>query len=208
MASSDKILVNRAPVLTLWAAVVAERLGHAHDAALTLGKAVAGLNAQSKGRRLGIFEAPEFKAEPGKAKPAPAKPADTVLLLGRAVAVSKTPEGVRAVVKGKPESATAVRRYLDQKFGDDLGAVTRALTALAEAVPPQELDAEAYALYEQFRPEIPEGVKGWGAKGVLDLGRIRRLVDRQGTGRRGGTPQSGRSRSRRGAAPGTSWCRR
>ena len=42
-------------MLALWAAVVAERLGFARDEALTLGKAVAGLNAQSKGRALGIF---------------------------------------------------------------------------------------------------------------------------------------------------------
>ena len=34
------IRVNRAPVLTLWATVVAERLGFDHDAALTLGRAV------------------------------------------------------------------------------------------------------------------------------------------------------------------------
>jgi hypothetical protein len=51
----DTISINRAPVLTLWAAVVAERLGFEHDEALTLGKAVPGLTAQSKGQRLGIF---------------------------------------------------------------------------------------------------------------------------------------------------------
>lgn len=58
-----KITINRAPVLTLWAAVVAERSGHDPDAALTLGRAVAGLNAQSKGRRLGIFEEAQDKKE-------------------------------------------------------------------------------------------------------------------------------------------------
>lgn len=42
------ILINRAPVLTLWATTVAERLGFAQDEALSLGKAVAGLTAQSK----------------------------------------------------------------------------------------------------------------------------------------------------------------
>src|SRR5262245_24241278 len=47
---------NRAPVLMLWAAVVAQRLGFDEDEALTLGKALAGLNAQAKGRRLGIFK--------------------------------------------------------------------------------------------------------------------------------------------------------
>jgi hypothetical protein len=39
----------------LWAAVIAERLGFERDEALTLGKVVAGLTAQSKGQRLGIF---------------------------------------------------------------------------------------------------------------------------------------------------------
>jgi hypothetical protein len=38
-------MMNRAPVLTLWAAVVGEVLGSEHDEALTLGRAVAGLNA-------------------------------------------------------------------------------------------------------------------------------------------------------------------
>jgi hypothetical protein len=46
-------MVKRAPVLTLWAAVVAEVLGLEHDEALTLGRAVAGLNAYSKGVSLG-----------------------------------------------------------------------------------------------------------------------------------------------------------
>jgi hypothetical protein len=50
------ILINRAPVLTLWAATVAERFGFDQDEALSLGKAVSGLNAQSKGQRLGIFK--------------------------------------------------------------------------------------------------------------------------------------------------------
>ena len=47
------ITINRAPVLTLWAAVVAERLGYSRDEALTLGRAVAGMNAQSKAVHLG-----------------------------------------------------------------------------------------------------------------------------------------------------------
>ena len=43
---NDVVLINRAPVLTLWAAVVAERLGYDYAAALSLGKALAGLNAR------------------------------------------------------------------------------------------------------------------------------------------------------------------
>jgi hypothetical protein len=49
-------VVNRAPVLTLWAAVVAEVLGFEHNEALTLRRAVAGLNAYSRGVSLGLFQ--------------------------------------------------------------------------------------------------------------------------------------------------------
>jgi hypothetical protein len=48
------MVINRAPVLTLWAAVVAEMLGFDYDEALTLGRVVAGLNAYSKGIALGL----------------------------------------------------------------------------------------------------------------------------------------------------------
>ncbi|WP_205082883.1 hypothetical protein [Paracraurococcus ruber] len=42
------ITVNRLPVLTLWAAVGAERLGHPPGTAPCLGKAVAGTAARAK----------------------------------------------------------------------------------------------------------------------------------------------------------------
>jgi len=47
----------------LWAAVVAQRLGFRWEESLSLGKALAGLNAQSKGRRLGIFKPHEEKTK-------------------------------------------------------------------------------------------------------------------------------------------------
>ena len=50
------IIVNRAPVLTLWATIVAERLGHPTDTALTLGRAVAGSAARIKARSIGREE--------------------------------------------------------------------------------------------------------------------------------------------------------
>jgi len=56
---SVTVSVNRAPVLTLWTAVVAERLGFDRPAALSLGKAMAGLTAQTKARRLGIYGPPK-----------------------------------------------------------------------------------------------------------------------------------------------------
>lgn len=52
-STSDKdqpVQINRAPVLTLWVAVVAERQGFSREAGLTFGKAISGMLAQSKGR--------------------------------------------------------------------------------------------------------------------------------------------------------------
>ena len=42
------VRVNRAPVLTLWAAIVAGRVGNAPDIALTLGRFVADSSARAK----------------------------------------------------------------------------------------------------------------------------------------------------------------
>jgi hypothetical protein len=53
------------------------------------------------------------------------------------------------------------------------------MEALAASHRPAELAAHAYRLYEEFRPEIPEGVRGWGARGSLDLDAIRALGRRR-----------------------------
>jgi len=168
-----KIKVNRAPVLTLWAAVVAERLGHSEAEALTLGKALAGLNAQSKGRRLGIY-APRPKSEAAGAKEA-ATPSETVELMGRQIPVVRTRQGLRAADKGEAMEPASVRRYLDSKFGDQLADVRQAMSDLARSYPPAELARHAFALYEKFRPQIPQGERGWGASGDLDLSLMHKL---------------------------------
>src|SRR5271166_4537099 len=166
--ATKTILINRAPVLTLWAAVVAQRLGFDEDEALTLGKSVAGLNAQAKGRRLGIFKPHEEKAKKAREKEQGER--FLIEVLGRPVTATNTDDGIRASRENKPIDPESVRRYLDDKFGENLKAVRSALQKLAKAYKPQELAQEAYTLYERFRPSIPEGVKGWGAKGDLDLG--------------------------------------
>jgi hypothetical protein len=174
--ANKKININRAPVLTLWAAVVAERLGYNQKEALTLAKAVAGLNAQSKGRRLGIYE--EKKDKPEEQGTQKNKPAhlEFIELLGRGVPVVKTAQGLRASIKGETIEPETVQSYLEKKFGADLDEARNSMELLARSFPPQELKTHAFNLYEKFRPEIPEGKKGWGVKGELDFGYIRSLA--------------------------------
>ena len=171
------ISINRAPVLTLWATVVAQRLGFNRDEGLSLAKAVAGLNAQAKGRSLGIFKPGFTKGKPlGDKKRGEAF---WVELCGRPVPAVNTTEGVRAVKSDKQLDPADVQKYLDGKFGEDLKSVEAAMKRLAASRDKKRLAEEAFKLYERFRPQIPPGTRGWGAKGDLDLRLIESLAKLQ-----------------------------
>lgn len=170
------VQINRAPVLTLWGAVVAERLGYDPLSALSLGKALAGLNAQAKGRRLGVFH-PKKAPDGGPPKKVGLGEELWIELCGRGIPSKNTVDGLRAVVRDKPVDPVAVQRYLEKKFGKDLDRVRAAMRDLAESFKPEDLSDRAYSLYEEFRPIIPKGKRGWGAKGDLDLDLIRSLAD-------------------------------
>lgn len=99
--SVGHVQVNRAPVLTLWAAVVAGRLGFSRDESLTMGRVVAGLNAYAKGKSLGLYQPQAHTLEHERKRLGP----DALLhvdLLNRAVPMMRTPQGLRAVSKDKP----------------------------------------------------------------------------------------------------------
>ena len=44
---------------------------------------------------------------------------------------------------------------------------------LAAAVGDEDLNRRGFRLYERFRPAVPPAESGWGAKGTLELERIR-----------------------------------
>jgi hypothetical protein len=130
------IRVNRAPALTLWATVVAERLGYSPATALTLGRVVAGSSARAKARRLGIIEETQ-EGEERHARAAALNPRrHTIHLLGRDMPVLAADDGTRT-------------------FGDRLGEARAALEALAASLPPAELNRIGFRLYERFRPDVP-----------------------------------------------------
>ena len=169
---TDTIRINRAPVLTLWAAVVAERLGFDRATALTLGQAVAGSSAYAKGVSLGILE-PTARAGARAGRPAGRGRGVRVDLLGRAVPVVRTPDGLRAVSKGKPGNPASIEKYLAGKFGDRPRGSPGGHGRAAAAHEPGDLNRRGFRLYERFRPEVPRGESGWGAMGELDLAKVR-----------------------------------
>jgi hypothetical protein len=169
------VQVNRAPVLTLWATVVAQCLGFDRDAALTMGRVIAGLNAYAKGRSLRLYE-PDPETVSAERKTLAPGAITHIDLLHRAVPVTSTPQGLRALSKGKPVDPASVQRYLESKFAAALAPVEQVMTALARSMSRADLCRRAYELYEAFRPSIPAGVRGWGAAGDLDLNTIRGLA--------------------------------
>jgi hypothetical protein len=131
------VRINRAPVLTLWAAVVAERLGFRWDEALTLGRALGGPNAYSNGLSLGLFEpAPEAVREQRRSEEG--KRMD-VGLMHRAVPVTATAEGLRALSNNRAIAPASVERYLAAKFGDALDPVVTVMRSMAKSMPPRVL---------------------------------------------------------------------
>jgi hypothetical protein len=164
----DEVTVNRAPVLTLWAAVVGARLGLSWDTALSVARVLCGRFARSKGRALGLVSALEPPASSGGVA--------SVSLMGETFRVADTFSGPRALDAGDTVSSAAVAKYLERAFGKALGAVRKAMEELAVAVPLEKLNASAFSLYCRFRPAVAAGVSGWASKGTLSLAAVRGLA--------------------------------
>ena len=155
-------MVNRAPVLTLWAAAVAEALGFENDEARTLGRAMAGLNAYSKGGSRGLFQ-PTPKEVQEQRQKMRKEETMTVDRLHRAVPAKPTDEGLRTLSGESPMRPENVQEYLESKFGDALEDVSKAMLGLAKSLPPSQLAEKAYILCEKLRPEIPPGKERMGS---------------------------------------------
>ena len=109
---SDTIQINRAPVLTLWAMVVAQRLGFKRDEALTIGKAVAGQTAHSKGTRLGIYEPTAKAIKEARAAKREETGVAYLSFMGRELPILNTDGGLRAVNADKPIKPESVEKCL------------------------------------------------------------------------------------------------
>jgi hypothetical protein len=168
------ITINRAPVLTLWASVVARRLGFERDEALTMGRAIASLDAHAKDAPL-VVETPSRKAIKEQRRGLKTGKRVQFDLLRRTVPVVRTREGLRALARNRPIAPDSVEQYLEIKFGDALKLVRNSMKRLARSMSAPEIAAQADELYEKFRPRVPAGEPGWVAEGKLDLGRIERL---------------------------------
>ena len=115
------IMINRAPVLTLWVAVVAKREGFKFEEGLSFGRAIAGLLAQSKGRKLGVYEELSKEEKEEKKRKRKMKEIEKFSVFGMNIPgkVVDVQSGfcLALEVGGKPISPSLVNNYLHKSFG-------------------------------------------------------------------------------------------
>ncbi|KAH7921823.1 hypothetical protein BV22DRAFT_1071622 [Leucogyrophana mollusca] len=169
-------IVNRAPLMTAWATVVAERLGFEREEALSIASVYTEMNAISKGVALNIFDQErkkELEPMPGGAQP-------YVDLMGRRSQLYQTQSSQwRALANGSPSLPGPAFLYISRAFRQTTAHIIGALRLLAGSYTPQELNTKGFALYADFRP----AVDGWGARGEVRCDRILSLRTK-GKGRR------------------------
>ncbi|KAK9897322.1 hypothetical protein P389DRAFT_183270 [Cystobasidium minutum MCA 4210] len=158
------VVINRAPVMTAWATVVAERLGFSRQEALSISHTYTNMNATSKGVSLGIYS-----PEKGKQRTTVGPSQPYVDLMGRKVPVLALQTGEwRGIANGaiaEPEQAFG---YIQRSFRQNMSAAIGAFRLLAETIEPDELNKLGFNLYAEFRPEV----HGWGERGHLNLGKV------------------------------------
>ncbi|EXJ75254.1 uncharacterized protein A1O5_01950 [Cladophialophora psammophila CBS 110553] len=183
--ATKPVLINRAPVLQLWAACVSQALYPVLPWAthLSIGSAISTLCAIAKGRAIGLIEKPSDdpaeRAEKERKRRAAEEGADDEINVMRFRLLLK--DG-GAIVSGRPQKANEV--LLRNKFGqgDEYERVKR---AMEEAIDTwrnrgqeKEFNVKAFHMYEEFRPSVQRGQGGWGKKGELRPEKIREVVSR------------------------------
>lgn len=163
--------MNRAPLLTLWVAVVATRKGYQWDTALTFGKSITTRFAKTKGESLGIDTGAETTTPAAQQRRKVR--IDQTIILEQSIPVMWTKQGLRACDDvGHEYLPDPSAKYIQHAFGANLDRVKATLEDLAQSFPDAStLDKLAYQLYTRFRP----ATSGWGAKGKLSLNAIRSL---------------------------------
>ena len=169
---SKPIIINRAPVLHLWSASVAQFL-HPDlpwDSCLSIGSAVSSLCAISKGRSIGVIEPKDSEAKSKKEKQG-----EEVAVMGFHLRI----EDGAVLLGGKAKAANG--EGLRKKFGEE--GYQAARHAFRQGLASwegceDELDGKAFHMYERFRPSVAGGQRGWGRKGELSLEEVRSVVSR------------------------------
>jgi hypothetical protein len=176
-SGSEPIIINRAPVLQLWGSVVAKFV---HPdlpwvACLSIGNAISSLCAVSKGRSIGLIEPVDDTKKDKKTRQRQFDDTRIVKVMGFSLPI----KGDAVILGGKPKPLKG--ETLKHKFGgQQYDAVKAAFEDSLQSWKghEDELNTKAFHMYEQFRPTVASGQKGWGRKGELSTSEIAKAIRR------------------------------
>lgn len=175
---NNSITINRAPILSLWSSCLTHFLHPTlpWSTALNIGAAISTITAISKGRSIGTIDKPnpvEASTKREERREAQAD-LDEINIMSFHLKIKNG----NAMVGDKPQKGS--EKGLRGKFGGE-GEYERCKEVMQEALEgwrgqEEELEGRAWGMYEEFRPSVPKGQKGWGRKGVLRLESVRSAV--------------------------------
>lgn len=175
------IVINRAPVLDLWASTVTHFLYPAlsWETCLSAGSAISALCAISKGRSIGTVDPPDPEKAEERKKERHEKEAalEELDVMGFKLHLN---EGL-VMMSGKKKSANEAA--LQKKFGqEEYDRVRQTFEQALETWEEGKVDLgkQAFGFYESFRPNVATGQKSWGRKGKLSLDKIKKIVSKPG----------------------------
>ncbi|KAF2119591.1 hypothetical protein BDV96DRAFT_596295 [Lophiotrema nucula] len=182
VTESNVIIINRAPVLQLWSASVAHFVYPelSWDTCLSAGSAISTICAVAKGRSIGTVPDKDESDDKQKRREETKREQENLDFIEVMHFKLKLKDGLALVgseKKGKPSGEDALKK----KFGEQ--QYQQARTAFGEALQSwkddeDELNKKAFGMYEQFRPTVSQGQKGWGRKGELKLATIKTTVEK------------------------------
>jgi len=163
--------------LQLWGSVVAKFV---HPdlpwvACLSIGNAISSLCAVSKGRSIGLIKPADDTKKDKKTRQRQFDDARIVKVMGFSLPI----KGDAVILGGKPKPLKG--ETLKHKFGgQQYDAVKAAFEDSLQSWKghEDELNTKAFHMYEQFRPTVASGQKGWGRKGELSTSEIAKAVRR------------------------------
>ncbi|KAF9008995.1 hypothetical protein BDQ17DRAFT_1398107 [Cyathus striatus] len=167
MLRTKSTIVNRAPLMTVWSMLVAQRLNFRREEALSIASVYTEINAVSKGISLGMFnKSTERGTEASKQGSQP-----YVELLGRRPLYRSLDGQWRALSNGSPIPPNTAFSYITRSLGPSTPYLVGALKLLADSYKPGELNAKGWSLYAEFRPSVD----GWGEKSEVNCDTILNL---------------------------------
>ncbi|USW58061.1 hypothetical protein Slin15195_G113800 [Septoria linicola] len=174
----ETVTINRAPVLELWSACVTQTLypSLAWNTCLSAGSAISTLAAISKGRAIGKIDKPDQTDQAAKQQKRREQESELEELDVMSFHL-KLKDG-EVMVGDKPKKGN--EEALSKKYGGE-EVYENVKKTMMDALDSwkgkeEELGKRGFHMYEDFRPSVAAGQKGWGRKGTLSLKTVRDTV--------------------------------